>query len=316
MRPSPLGDWATVAHGVRSGRFVGALLGTLLLAGCSDEQPATEPEPAPTATSTAPSFDPGQEPASAVLALVPADAGTLTVTDFDQVRAELGADGLSGHSTPEEVASFWQRADRERPLLTSGLLRSDDTHLSQKYGFSEIDVAWEAHFSDADDHEIGWVLSFRDGTDMAQVARAVEDPQTPVHGGQVDAGGLLVTSGTAADPAESWAADPELAPLAGTAANSTYVSRQCVPGGTGADLDELGDYSVQFQGSLVTARLGEARHDLFERMRLGESDPAFAAAYAGGVADPTTGRIGYQMTDPAAAAKLALEHDLPFATCA
>ena len=36
----------------------------------------------------------------------------------------------------------------------------------------------------------------------------------------------------------------------------------------------------------MTARLGEDRHDLFTRMRLGEREPAFAAAYDGGVADP------------------------------
>jgi len=52
--------------------------------------------------------------------------------------------------------------------------------------------------------------------------------------------------------------------------------------------------SIQFEGSLVTARLGADRHDLFARMRLGESEPTFTAAYDGGVAD----------------------HRLPFASCA
>ena len=53
----------------------------------------------------------------------------------------------------------------------------------------------------------------------------------------------------------------------------------------------------------MTARLGEDRQDLFARMRLGKSEPTFTAAYDGGVADPLTGRIGYVMTDPAAAAR-------------
>ena len=44
--------------------------------------------------------------------------------------------------------------------------------------------------------------------------------------------------------------------------------------------------------------------------------PAFAEAYDGGVADPITGRIGYVMTDPAAAAAMALASELPFAACA
>ena len=73
---------------------------------------------------------------------------------------------------------------------------------------------------------------------------------------------------------------------------------------------------MQFESSLVTARLGEGRHDLFTRMRLAAAQPDFASVYDGGVADPRTGRIGYLMTDPATAAKLALERKLPFATCA
>jgi hypothetical protein len=43
--------------------------------------------------------------------------------------------------------------------------------------------------------------------------------------------------------------------------------------------------------------------------------PEFAAAFDGGAADPLTGRIGYVMTDPVAAAALALADDLPFAAC-
>ena len=102
----------------------------------------------------------------------------------------------------------------------------------------------------------------------------------------------------------------------GLPANATYLSRACVDSATGGDVDDLGAYSIQFEGSLVTARLGAGRQDLFTRMRLGAREPAFAAAYDGGVADPLTGRIGYVMTDPAAAAGLALDRDLPFAACA
>ncbi len=81
------------------------------------------------------------------------------------------------------------------------------------------------------------------------------------------------------------------------------------------DLDELGSWSIQFEGGLVTARLGEGRHDLFIRMRMATDDAAFAKAYSGGVADPLTGRIGYVMTDPAVAARQALRREVPFAAC-
>lgn len=293
-----------------------ALLATVLLASaCGDDEP---PEPTraglPT-PSAAPSYDATLEPAAAVLALVPEDARTLTVTDFDQVRKELGLDGVTGASTAEEVAAFWQRAETERPLLTAGLLRPADRRSPEDHGVTELDVAWEAHFFAGDDHETGWVLRFRDGTDMTRVAAAAEDPASPLHGGTVDDAELLVSSGAAGDPALSWAADPATRDLVGLPANSTYLSRECDPAATGDDLDELAVWSIQFEGSLATARLGPDRQDLFARMRLGDDEPAFTAAFDGGAADPLTGRIGYVMTDPVAAVELAIEHALPFAAC-
>ncbi len=301
---------------MRYGVSVALLASVLLVSGCSDDDPEPAP-PAPSPSETqVPAYDATLQPSAAVLALVPEDAVTLTVTDFDQVRAELGMDRLTAQSPPEEVARFWQRATTERPLLSEGMLRPAEQRLETIYGFTQLDVAWEAHFHGADDLETGWVLRFRDGTDMSKVRAATDDPAGPLSGADVDAAQHLVTSGTPHDPTQSWAADPGAQELVGPPANATYVSRACVPAGASGDVDELGRYSIQFEGSLVTARLGAERQDLFARMRLGASEPAFAAAYDGGVADPLTGRIGYVMTDPAAAARLALEHRLPFAACA
>jgi hypothetical protein len=300
---------------VRYGVPLSLLAAVLLVSGCSDDKPEEH-----TATAASerpdPAYDGSGEPAAAVLALVPEEAQTLTVTDFDQVRAELGMDGLSDASTPVELASFWQRAVTERPLLTDGLLRPDDQQLAKRYGFTQIDVAWEAHFFGADDQELGWVLEFRDDTDMGKVGEAVNDGFGPLSGALVDPDERLVSSGATTDPTESWAADPEIVARVGEPADATYVARDCLPEDLTADVDDLGTWSAQFQGSLVTAWLGEGRNDLFTRMHLGDSEPAFAEAYDGGVADPRTGRIGYVMTDPVAAAKLALERRLPFATCA
>jgi hypothetical protein len=125
-----------------------------------------------------------------------------------------------------------------------------------------------------------------------------------------------LTSGTTDDGEESWAADATLRPLVGLPANATYVARGCVDVPGAVDLDELEAYSVQLEGTLATARLGEERMDLFTRMRMGEGVPEFEAAFDGGVADPVTGRIGYVMTDPAAAAAMALAGKLPLAACA
>ncbi len=59
------------------------------------------------------------------------------------------------------------------------------------------------------------------------------------------------------------------------------------------------------------------RADLFERLRLGEDWPVegFPQAYRYGAADPSTGRLGYTLPDPPAAAGLALLGELPFAVC-
>lgn len=302
---------------MRHGVPVALLAAVLLVSGCSDDEPAPEPQAEVTET-PAPSYDPQAEPAVGVLALVPEDVETITVTDFDHVRLQLGVE-LTPESTPADVDAFWQRAAAETPMLTTGMLRPSDARLSSTYGFSQADVAWEAHLYDADDRETGWVLRFEDGTDMAEVAEATQEPDGVLAGGTVDAGEHLVTSGTTDDPAASWAGDPAHAELVGPVANATYISRACAADETSAgeagEVDELGAYAVQFEGSLATARLGEGRDDLFTRMRLGEDEPTFAAAYDGGVADPLTGRIGYVMTDPAAAARLALEHRLPFTAC-
>jgi len=300
---------------VRYGVPVALLAAVLVVGGCSDDEP---PEP-PAAVATEapdPAYDASLEPSAAVLALVPETAQTLTVTDFDQVKLELGLPDVGTGSDPAEVQELWDRAVAERPLLTPGMLRADDGQLRKTYGFTQVDVAWEAHFFDDADQEAGWVLAFREGTDMQAVQRAVDDGAGPLTGATVDAEQRLATSGTTSDPTQSWATDEATTAMVGLPANSTYVARACLPEAAGADVDELGTWSVQFEGSLVTARLGEGRHDLFVRMRLGQAQPDFAAAYDGGVADPRTGRIGYVMADPAAAAGLALAKGLPFAACA
>ncbi len=159
------------------------------------------------------------------------------------------------------------------------------------------------------------MLAFRDGTDMVAVQDAVDAGFAGLEGAEVDAERGLLSRGTTGAGEESWAADADVRELVGQPADATYVGRGCVDQPTSGDLDDLEAYAIQFGGRLVTVRLGAGRTDLFERMRAGSADPAFAAVFDGGAADPLTGRIGYVMTDPAAAAALALGQDLPFAAC-
>ena len=303
-----------VKHGVLLAVLLAALAA---VSGCSDD-PAKAPAQAAPAPAPPPAYDPGLEPAAAVLALVPQDATTVTVTDFEQVRQELGLPDVGQSSGTAQLAAFWQRADTERPLLSKGMLRAAEARVVSTYGFSQVDVAWEAHFFDAEDAEAGWVVAFRDGTDMSAVQKAVRAGAAPLKGGTVDTDLRLVTRGTTNDPTQSWAADAETAELVGLPANATYLHRGCLDEttvATHATLDELEAFAVQFEGTLATARLGEGRQDLFTRMRLSTATPAFSAGYVGGAADPQTGRIGFRMTDAPTAAALALDQQLPFAAC-
>jgi len=305
-------DSLTVTYGVRVALLAGALL---MLGGCAGEEtkilpPEVEVEPVVT-----PTFDGSLEPAAAVLALVPQDVVTITVTDFEQVRLQMGLQDLTTEDERKDRDAFWARAEAKRPLLSTGMLRPIEAKLTQQFGLSQLDVAWEAHLYDGAGSETGYVLAFRDGTDMGAVGRALDAGLAALEGATLDAEHGLVTSGTTDDGDESWAADASLRPLVGLPANATYVARGCVDDPGAVDLDDLEAYSVQFEGALATARLGEERMDLFTRMRMGEGVPEFEAAYDGGVADPVTGRIGYVMTDPAAAAAMALAGELPFAAC-
>ncbi|MDP2772290.1 MAG: hypothetical protein Q8O61_01940 [Nocardioides sp.] len=323
---------------MRSWGAVAVLVAALAMTGCSADEPEPVPAPPldPPAETGPPAYDEALASASAVLALVPDDATTLAVSDFEQVRLVLGASLLTGESRAAERERFWRQAERRAPLLTPGLLRPVDARLLRDYGFTQDDVRWEASFTGPAGE--GWVLAFRDDLDLAAVQRAVTDGVGPLRDAEVDRQTGLVSVGAASDGESSWAADPDLTELVSpSAASATYVERECVPFETAfaadvrddlaeapaadlAELEPLEAWSLSFGGSLATARLGPARADVFERMRLADTlprtTPEFGTGFAAGVADPVGGRIGYSMPDPAAAALLTRERQLPFAVCA
>jgi hypothetical protein len=276
---------------------VAVLLGAAVLgAGCSGDAEPLPPVADPTAT-VDPAYDATLDPSLAVLSLVPSDARTLTVTDRVEAQDAAGEADALVTLAPE--------------LLRSGALAD--------YGLGSDAVSWEARFSGAAGE--GWVVALRDGTDMAQVQAAVTAGVGPLAGAQVDNDRRLVTLGATDDPQQSWAADAELRDLVGEPAVTTYVDRSCspdatLPGASGQRLEELGPWSIQFGAVLATARLGADRTDLFTRLRASAEDPTLTAALAGGVADPQTGRLGYRVADPAAAAELVTEGALAFTACA
>ncbi|WP_148615458.1 hypothetical protein [Nocardioides rubriscoriae] len=307
-----------------------ALVGALAT-GCSEEA-APEIVRPPEVVRPAPVYDPDLEPAAAVMAVVPAEATVLEVTDFDQVRLSLGFGELTSASDKGVRARFWRRADQRSPLLSRGMLR--DQGYQQRFGFTQDDVSWEAHFTGPAIE--GYVVKFRDDLDMSGVARAAQAADGPLAGATVVAAAHVAAVGATREPTESWAAEPELVDLVGQTSLSTYVARDCLrveeafgrdvtgelapsPAADLAGLDALGAFSVGFGGTVVSVRLGPARDDVFDRARLAErlpaTDPDFGTGFTDPVADPVGGRIGFQLGDGPVAAALAHERQLPFAVC-
>ena len=177
-----------------------ALAAMVLLSGCAvgDDVKILPPE-AVEIDEPSLEFDGSLEPAAAVLPLVPEDTARLTVTDFEHVRLQLGQQSLTTEDERQDRDAFWERARAETPMLSTGTLRLNEEQLERKFGLSQMDVAWEAHFADAADSETGFVLAFRDGTDMGAVERAQEAGYQPLQGATVDRERGLVTSGTASD---------------------------------------------------------------------------------------------------------------------
>ena len=309
------------------------LLLAVLAAGCSDDSPPPRaPRLAELAPEPAPPYDDAAEPAEAVLALVPRAAEVVTVTDWDQVRVQLGQPELTSEDLVSDRLAFWQRVDAEVATLTQGLLRDHDSRLFLDHGFSQDDVDWEARW--AGGGERGFALGLRSDLDLTGVREAIAAGVGPLAGAQLRAGDALVVSGAAEE--DVWASEERWAPLVAGPASSTYLRRGCIPLHTalGPDagveeqdallaghpvttLEELDGFAIGFRALESTVRMEPHRGDLFARLRIGEAWPVagFPLTYVDGAADPASGRIGYTMADPRAAAGLALVEELPFAVC-
>lgn len=312
------------------------------LAGCGEE-----PELVPSTVDTAstrplPSYaaDSRLPAARAALALVPAAATEVAVTDFDESRAALGVPDLTSGALATDRSAYWERARTESVLLAEGMLHEHDSELLLDHGFTSDDVDWEAHWTGPDGE--GWALGLRPGLDVDRVRSAVRAGVGPLGGARVDAGQHLVTGGASevAGEGESWGDLPDVRDLATEVpAESAYYRTGCVPlddalgPDAGADvvervatehdvpfLDELERFSVSFADGTATARLGPGRDDLLERSDLAAGFPTVGPvgwrdAFANPVNDPASGRIGWDVTTPRLAAGLVLTDVLPFAVC-
>ncbi len=310
------------------------------LAGCGQE-----PEPTPqtlpvTAAATIGAYDAESDVpvGSAALALVPADATAITITDFDQVRASLGVPELTSEDPMSDRTAFWERARRESVLLTEGMLLDESSRLMLDHGFTQDDVDWEARFTTPQGP--GWILGLRPDLDLDAVQGAVDSGVAGLGGGVVDSEQHLVSLGAADPDVDSWGTIEGIAELTSDEpAETTYYRAGCVPLSTvlgpdadiedqeavvsahdPTDLAPLSAFSISVADGLATARLGADRPDLVERAELATDFPTtgslgFGDAFTDAVVDPSTGRIGYTVVAPLPAATAVLSDLLPFAVC-
>jgi hypothetical protein len=283
----------------------------LALVGCGDDGEPTKPEAAPTEV-TYPVYAATMDPAEAAMTLVPVDAETLAVTDYDEVKSLFGLDDITSRSSPADQSDLWKRADKGAAQISGGLLRGADQRLRDDYKWGAADVVWEARFTGGG--KDGFVIKV---ADRVKPGPAIKAGVGPLKGARFDPDTHLITKNTAAPDAENWAAQDALAAVAGGPATSTYVVRGCAEGGPKEKtrLAPVEAYSVEFGGGLATLRLGEDRDDLFYRLKLGDRAAAYQKVFTNGVADPSSGRIGFRVTNPVAAATLVTTQPIPFAVC-
>ena len=308
-----------------SGLVAAALTLTVGLAGCGNDPPgpvlSAEPVPAPPLPTSGP---------LSALDLIPESATVATLTDFDQIRVRFGVPDLTSADLMTDRIAFWKQVDQDAVMLTDGVFRAENSLWELDYGFTEDDVDWEIHFTGPEGS--GYAVGLRPDLDLDGVRAAMDTPQ--LNG--VLLNGHVLEKGTSY--AGSWADDDRWGHLARHGLESAYLRKGCVPVAdalgdaavddpayrhvleTAPDFDPLDAWSVSFGDGLVTVLLGPGRDDVILRTDLGEEWPAtgpvrFADGFTQPLNDPVTGRIGYQVVDPQAAATLTLGEELPFAIC-
>ena len=100
--------------------LVAAVLAAAALTACDVQDDELVVIGADDSVAADPTYDAEAEANEAVLSLVPADAVDLAVTDFDQIRLQLGVPDLTGSDPKRLRDAFWRDAETEAPLLLGG----------------------------------------------------------------------------------------------------------------------------------------------------------------------------------------------------
>lgn len=306
-------------------------------------------DPAPGATTTGPDGPAAAGVSAYGLALLatPAGATHLTVTDFDAIRDRLGVPDLTSQDLMTDRLEFWRSAEASSVLLTDGLLREENSRYDLTYDFTQDDVDAEVRWTGPGGP--GFLLALRPDLDLDLVQAAIDDDAPRLGGAVLDRVTSTVAEGVGTDGV--WASsNSALAEVGDVAAESLAVRNGCVPFvdalGVDAtvedqeqvlaahDVETLLDVeavAIAFTGSRATIRLAypsgteqaAIEGDLAARVELAQDWPTtetigFADGFGNGSVagvDGSVGELEYAVTNPVAAANLALADLVPLGVC-
>lgn len=301
----------------------------LLLSGCGARAEQERGEAPPSAEASPQQAERDATPVDTALTFASPTADTVTVTDWDAIRARLDVPEMTSEDPITDRNAFWERVRTEAVTLTAGELSAQASRFELDAGFTRDDVDWEAHWTGPDGP--GWVVAMRPDLDMSLVRKATRDGLLPADA-RID-GRLVIANGAQSN---GWS---EAASLVEGEPEATYLRRGCAPlrDALGPDatvedqdallakhdieaLGELEQYAVTFAGDTATARLGDDRDDLQERAELGDDWPrtgpiGWPDAFGDGTANPGTGSIELTVRNEVAATGVTLNGELPFAVC-
>lgn len=296
----------------------------------------------------APSPETGPSAYGLALLATPAEATHLTVTDYDAIRERLGVPDLTSQDIMTDRLEFWRAAEASTVLLTGGLLRAENSRYDLTYDFTQDDVDAEARWSGPGGG--GLLLALRPDLDLDLVQAAIDDGAPGLVGANLDRATSTVAEGVGTEGVWASLSDSTLAAVGEVAAESLLVRNGCVPFATALGVDasvedqdevlsahdvesllDVDAVAIAFTGMTATVRLGypadtgsaAIEEDLAARVALAQDWPTtetigFSDGFGSGSVvgvDGTVGELSYAVTNPGAAATLALADLVPLGVC-
>lgn len=290
----------------------------------------------------------GLTPYGLALLAAPTEATHVTVTDFDAIRARLGVPDLTSEDLMTDRLEFWRSAEASSVLLTDGLLREENSRYDLTYDFTQDDVDAEVRWTGPDGG--GFLLALRPDLDLDLVQAAIDDDAPELGGALLDRATATVRDGEGTGGVWATSSHSATMRVGDVDAESLIVRKGCVPFHDALGVDatiedqeavlaahdiegllEVEAVAIAFTGRTATVRLAypvgsstdAVLGDLNARLGLSYDWPTtesigFADGFGQGIvagADGEIGELEFAVTNPGAAASLALADLVPVGVC-